>query len=120
MYSTKTLALAIAPLLLAVSANVDFDLDDVPNSCKAICRPVAQLSSQCDVDLRSDNDRDENLLQAQCVCTNTSFDVGKIAGLCADCMHQSANSQNRDDDRADRDDLRGKYCLFSASYLQLC
>lgn len=107
MYSAKTFTLAIAPLLWAVNANVDFDLDDAPNSCKIICRPIGQLSDRCDVDLRSDIDRDENLLQAQCICTNKSFDVGKIAALCADCMHQSANNSKRDDDHADKGDLKG-------------
>lgn len=108
MYSAKTLALAIAPLFLVVNAKVDFDLGDAPNSCKTICRPISQLSDRCNVDLRSDIDLDENRLEAQCFCTNKSFDVGKIAALCADCMHQSANGTKRDDNRADQDDLRGK------------
>ncbi|KAJ6447182.1 CAP22 protein [Purpureocillium lavendulum] len=105
----KTLALAMAPLVLVAQAGVGFDMDDVPNSCKTICGPMGQLSDRCDTDLRSDNDRDEHLLEAQCVCTNRSFDVAKIAALCADCMHQSANGSKRrddDDNRADRDDLK--------------
>lgn len=108
MHSVKTLALAIAPLLLGVSAKVSFDMGDAPNSCKTICKPLGDLSNMCDTDLRSDIDRDENRLEAQCICTNKSFDVAKIAALCADCMHQSANSTKRDDNRADQDDLNGK------------
>ncbi|KAK2597383.1 hypothetical protein QQS21_006007 [Conoideocrella luteorostrata] len=107
MYSAKTLALALAPFLLAVNAKVDFDSGDAPNECKAICGPIGQLSKQCDVDLRSDIDRDENRLQSQCICTNKSFNVGSIAALCADCMHQSYNKGGkRDSNRADRDDLK--------------
>lgn len=109
MYSRKTLALAVAPLLLAVHASVDLDMDDVPVSCKTICGPVGQLSDKCDTDLPSDVDRDEKLLEAQCVCTNKSFAVAKIAALCADCMHQSARQGRRDDDKhADQGDLRGQ------------
>ncbi|UNI13293.1 hypothetical protein JDV02_000050 [Purpureocillium takamizusanense] len=108
MYS-KTIIAALAPLALVARASVDFDMDDVPNSCATICRPIGTLSDRCDTDLRSDIDRDEKLLEAQCVCTNRSFDVAKIAALCADCMHQSANGKRRRDDdnnRADRDDLK--------------
>jgi len=106
----KTIVAALAPLALVARASVDFDMDDVPTSCKTICSPIGQLSDRCDTDLRSDIDRDEKLLEAQCVCTNRSFDVAKIAALCADCMHQSANGRRRrddDDNRADQDDLKG-------------
>lgn len=105
----KTIVAALAPLALVARASVDFDMDDVPTSCKTICGPIGQLSDRCDTDLRSDIDRDEKLLEAQCVCTNRSFDVAKIAALCADCMHQSANGRRRrddDDNRADQDDLK--------------
>lgn len=108
MYTYNALALAVAPLLLLAQAKVDFDLDDAPNDCKTICRPLGRLSDMCDIDLKSDIDRDENNLQAQCICTNKSFDVSKIAALCASCMHQSADKdRKRDDDHADKDDLKG-------------
>ncbi|POR35590.1 Protein CAP22 [Tolypocladium paradoxum] len=109
MYSVKTLALAVAPLLLVVHASADIEIGDVPASCKTICGPIAQLSDDCDPDLQSGSDRDEDLLEAQCVCTNKSFDVAKIAALCADCMHQSAKQGRRDDDEDDdQEDLVGE------------
>jgi hypothetical protein len=116
MPSFARLAVAVAPLLLAVRADLsDFEIDnDVPNQCRDVCRPVADLSSRCEVDL---NDRDvgpgqsedrwEDLLEAQCVCTNDSFDVARISGLCASCIQQ--NMRNDDDDDDDDDDMEGKY-----------
>ncbi|KAJ6436944.1 CAP22 protein [Purpureocillium lavendulum] len=104
----KTLAVALATLALVSRASVDFDMDDVPTSCKTICGPIDQLTDRCDTDLYSGVDRDEKLLEAQCVCINRSFDVAKIAALCADCMHESANGSRRrdnDDIRADQDAL---------------
>ncbi len=127
MHYSRNVVLAIAPFLLGVHAQVDLDMDDVPNSCKAICKPIGELSDKCDVDLRSDNDADEHHLQNQCICTNQSFDVAKIAAMCADCMHQSQQNNNGDndndndddddddnddndgDDHADSDDLEGKW-----------
>ncbi|KAM3510465.1 hypothetical protein MY11210_005867 [Beauveria gryllotalpidicola] len=120
MRYTCTIALAIAQLILAANAQVDLDMDDVPTPCKTICRPIGTLSDRCDVDLRSDNDRDEHLLQNQCICTNKSFDVGKIAALCADCMRQTRNNGRDDNDRADSDHLRDidellSVCGFSST-----
>lgn len=125
MYTLNTVALAIAPLALLAQA-VDFDISDAPTSCKTICGPLGELSNKCDIDLRSDIDRDERLLENQCICTNKSFDVAKFAALCADCMHQSASNKKRQDndddddddhrDRADRDDIRGRFHFTSTSY----
>ncbi|KAM0745540.1 hypothetical protein ACQRIT_000924 [Beauveria bassiana] len=120
MRHTSTIALAIAQFVLAANAQVDLDMGDVPTACQTICRPIGTLSDRCDVDLRSDNDRDEHLLQNQCICTNKSFDVGKIAALCADCMHQTRNNGRGGDNRADSDDLRDidellSVCGFSST-----
>ncbi|KAJ3474377.1 hypothetical protein NLG97_g9870 [Lecanicillium saksenae] len=119
MQHTSAIALAIAQFVFAANAQVDLDMDDVPNPCKTICKPIGTLSDRCDVDLRSDNDRDEHHLQNQCICTNKSFNVGKIAALCADCMHQSRKNK-RDDDHADSDDLKDidellSVCGFSST-----
>ncbi|KND93370.1 Protein CAP22 [Tolypocladium ophioglossoides CBS 100239] len=116
MYSGKTLALAVAPFLLAVHASVDLDMNDVPASCKTICSPVSQLSDKCATDLLSSIDRDEKLLEAQCVCTNKSFNVARIAALCADCMRQSTQQVNNDDDVADLEDISNLIatCGFSS------
>lgn len=103
MYASKALLLAIVPLVAA------FATDDAPAQCKAICAPLGRLGDLCDVELANDNEVDEQRLQSQCVCTNKSFDVAKVAALCADCMHQSRTVKRAEDDRrADADDLRGK------------
>ncbi|KAM0237461.1 hypothetical protein ACHAP5_009012 [Fusarium lateritium] len=101
---TSTIALAIAPLLYLARADVSLDRDDIPRECDTICDPIVQLSRTCDTDLRGDRDREEDRLEVQCVCTNDSFNVGRIAALCADCIHQNA-PQDRDDDDDD-DDIR--------------
>ncbi|KAH7129411.1 hypothetical protein B0J13DRAFT_611186 [Dactylonectria estremocensis] len=106
MYANK-IALAVAPLLLAVArADLQLDNDDVPNACKAICKPIVTLTQACEVDLSGsdDTDRNENRLEAQCICTNDSFDVANIAALCADCMRQSYQNNDSNDDNDDDDD----------------
>ncbi|WZH46616.1 uncharacterized protein QYS62_007703 [Fusarium acuminatum] len=103
MYAS-TIALAIAPLLYLARADVSLDRDDIPRECDAICDPIVQLTRTCDTDLRGDRDREEDRLEVQCVCTNDSFNVGRIAALCADCIHQNAARDGDDDD--DDDDIR--------------
>lgn len=107
---TSTIALAIAPLLLLARADVSLDRDDIPRECDTICNPIVDLTRACDTDLRGDRDRDEDRLEAQCVCTNDSFNVARVAALCADCIHQNAPRDRDDDDDDDdrRDDTEGK------------
>lgn len=81
-----------------VQADLDFDSDDIPSQCTTICKPIRDLTKACDVDddvIR--DDRTEDLLEAQCVCTNNSFDVANIASLCAACVVQNAPANDRDD-----------------------
>ncbi|KAF7545951.1 hypothetical protein G7Z17_g8781 [Cylindrodendrum hubeiense] len=105
MYANK-IALAIAPLLFLARADLQLDNDDVPDACKTICKPIVTLTNACEVDLSGsdDTDRNENRLEAQCICTNDSFDVGHIAALCADCMRQSWRDYDDDDDDDDDND----------------
>jgi len=108
MYFQATL-LAVAPLLMMARADhIDFDLDDTPQACRAVCRPVADLARACEVDLPGDNnDRQEDQLEAQCFCTNDSFDVGSITAQCQDCISQNSSNRRRDhdsDDDHDHDD----------------
>jgi hypothetical protein len=103
---TSTIALAIAPLLLLARADVSLDRDDIPRACDTICNPIVDLTRACDTDLRGDRDREEDRLEAQCVCTNDSFNVARVAALCADCIHQNAPRDNDDDDDDDDDDRR--------------
>ncbi|KAF5973913.1 hypothetical protein FCOIX_8551 [Fusarium coicis] len=101
---TSTIALAIAPLLYLARADISLDRDDIPRECDTICDPIVQLTKTCDTDLRGDRDREEDRLEAQCVCTNDSFNVSRVAALCAGCIHQ--NAQNNRDDDDDDDDIR--------------
>ncbi|KAF5017811.1 hypothetical protein F66182_10234 [Fusarium sp. NRRL 66182] len=104
---TSTLALAIAPLFLLARADVNLDRDDVPRECTTICNPIVDLTRACDTDLRGDdNDREEDRLEVQCVCTNDSFNVARIAALCANCIHQYAPNNRDNDDDDDDDDIR--------------
>ncbi|KAK7409109.1 hypothetical protein QQX98_008717 [Neonectria punicea] len=105
MYA-HNVALAIAPLVLLASADLQLDNDDVPNACRDICQPIVTLTQRCEVDLRGndDTDRNENRLEAQCVCTNDSFDVASIAALCHDCMRQNIRNNDNNDDDDDNDD----------------
>lgn len=105
----KGLVLLFSPLVLLVRAGVEYDLDDAPRACRDLCRPINQLSDDCgEVDLGDDDDDDdddtEDLLEWQCFCTNDSFDVARIAALCADCMQQNLGVDNDDDDDDDEDD----------------
>ena len=118
----KSTFLAVAPMVMMARAGVEFDLDETPSQCRDICRPIADLYRSCQVDLRGDdNDREEDQLEVQCFCTNSSFDVGTVAAQCQDCVRQNRGSgsnggggngdDDRDDDRDndrdnDRDDDR--------------
>ncbi|UPK89310.1 hypothetical protein LCI18_000245 [Fusarium solani-melongenae] len=99
------IALALAPLLYLARADVSIDRDDIPRACDAICNPIVELTRKCDTDLRGDRDREEDRLEAQCVCTNDSFDVGRIAALCADCIRQNWRDSDDDDDDDQRDHM---------------
>ena len=101
----KSALLALAPLAALVRAGVDFDYDDVPQVCRSTCRPLEDLSNRCDTDLPGDNnDREEDRLEAQCFCTNDSFDVAGTAALCYDCVKQNRGSSNGNNDNDNDDD----------------
>jgi hypothetical protein len=98
MFDVKHL-LFLAPLAGVAFADLELDRDDVPPPCRDICQPIVDLTRRCDVDLPgNNNDRDEDRLERQCVCTNDSFDVGRIAGLCASCFQQNFRTPDDDDD----------------------
>ena len=87
------LALALSPAL--VLANLELDRDEVPQRCRPICEPVAQLAQRCDVRNETISDEQEELLERQCICTNDSFDVANRTALCASCIDQnSGNATN--------------------------
>ena len=81
----------------------------VPSQCKTICEPIVKLSNTCDIDpeeITSDNDKRRSLsrrqsegveggeendetVEAECICRNTSFDVENVMALCASCLSQN-------------------------------
>ncbi|CAG7561800.1 unnamed protein product [Fusarium equiseti] len=90
---------AIVPFSLAE----ELDVDDVPSACKTICQPIVDLSNTCDIDPKESRIRDkrgdflliarskeEEAIEANCICTNKSFDVESVMALCASCMQQNS------------------------------
>ncbi|OBR02073.1 Cap22 protein [Colletotrichum higginsianum IMI 349063] len=99
----NNVALSLAAVAY-VKANVQLFADEIPIQCLAVCNPIFQLGRICEGERTViSNGPTEDRLEAQCVCTNTSFDVSKYAGLCASCMSQ--NVEDRDDlEVADQND----------------
>lgn len=91
---------AILPFSLAE----ELSADDVPSACKTICQPIVELSNTCDIDPKENKIRDrrgdfllvarskeEESIEANCICTNKSFDVESVMALCASCMKQNSD-----------------------------
>lgn len=104
MYVKSTLLAVASLVIMARAGGVDFDLDDSPQKCRGVCRPIANLARLCSVDLPGDDDRLEDQLEAQCFCTNLSFDVDNFAAVCRDCIRQNMNSGGGDHDDDDDHD----------------
>lgn len=115
MHFSNTL-LSVASLALLARADIGFDIDDTPRQCRDICQPVRDLSDRCDdVDLPGDdNDREEDRLEAQCFCSNDSFDVANVAALCQDCIRQNRNNDDNDDAWEDINEIV-RTCGFSST-----
>lgn len=99
MYSARATTLLLLARLLPAVLGEELRPGDVPGACNIICGPIITLTNACDIDPAAgngrqqsetgdDNDGDE-AVEAQCVCKNTSFDIGKIASLCAACISQA-------------------------------
>ncbi|WYZ37224.1 hypothetical protein EsH8_II_000730 [Colletotrichum jinshuiense] len=89
MYA-KTVALTLAAAAV-VSADLRLNTNDVPSDCTAICRPVRDLGNICTINFNvgqgnNNSDQTQDELDAQCVCTNNSFDLKVLAGQCNACM----------------------------------
>ncbi|KAF2271509.1 uncharacterized protein EI97DRAFT_364670, partial [Westerdykella ornata] len=81
---------------------------DVPNACTTICQPIVQLTNTCDIDpdksednaAENSNDNDgaesDEPIEAQCICSNKSFNVASIAALCASCIQLNGNRTTDD------------------------
>ncbi|WYZ36166.1 hypothetical protein EsH8_XI_000049 [Colletotrichum jinshuiense] len=87
----NNVALSLAAVAY-VKANVQLFPNEIPIQCLAVCNPIFQLGRICEGERTViSNGPTEDRLEAQCVCTNTSFDVSKYAGLCASCMSQNVD-----------------------------
>ncbi|KAM5353426.1 hypothetical protein ACJ41O_000076 [Fusarium nematophilum] len=95
---------AVIPAALAEELRAD----DVPSACTTICQPIVDLTTTCDIDPEeadpeADTDNDKRRLrlrqrdgadeaiEAECICTNKSFDVEGVMALCASCMAQNSD-----------------------------
>ncbi|KAH6697508.1 hypothetical protein F5X68DRAFT_226878 [Plectosphaerella plurivora] len=97
LFLTAGLA-AILPVLAE-----ELNAADVPAACGTICGPIVTLTNTCDIDPNeksSDNDKRrsirmratedaEEATEANCICTNKSFDVAGVMALCASCIAQN-------------------------------
>lgn len=79
---------------------------DTPDISFQICQPIVTLTNTCDVDpnetdtdndkrkklrLRASEEADESI-EANCICTNKSFDVAGVMALCASCISQNGKT----------------------------
>ncbi|KAK4446996.1 hypothetical protein QBC34DRAFT_382799 [Podospora aff. communis PSN243] len=102
MHRIPTVA-AFITALVAIASSEELKASDVPQACTVICGPIVKLTNTCDIDpngsrrrtLRRDSDSDsgdadeaDEAFEAQCICKNTSFNVGRAA-LCAACLTQN-------------------------------
>jgi hypothetical protein len=100
-----SLPILILHTLLFISTSLAEELNavDVPGACTTICRPIVELTGTCNVDpeeaggdeAKPDGGNDaveiDDIIESQCICTNKSFDVARIAGLCASCIQENGN-----------------------------
>nr|XP_036576809.1 cap22 protein [Colletotrichum truncatum]KAF6783630.1 cap22 protein [Colletotrichum truncatum] len=95
----KIVALSLAAAV--VNADLRLGTNDIPQDCNAICRPIRDLGNVCTVNFipgqgNNNSDQTQDQLDAQCVCTNTSFDVKNLAAQCSACMAEKVpNDQQR-------------------------
>ncbi|ESU14009.1 hypothetical protein FGSG_07714 [Fusarium graminearum PH-1] len=82
-----TILLAGLAAIIPFSMAEELDADDVPSTCRTICQPIVDLSNACDIDPKENKTKDkrgdfllvarskaEEAIEANCICTNKSFD----------------------------------------------
>ncbi|KAF5564974.1 hypothetical protein FNAPI_1858 [Fusarium napiforme] len=118
--------LAALVALLPTAFAEELSADDVPTACKTICQPIVNLTNACDIDPKrpekhSDRRRDlvildhedaDEPIEAACICTNRSFNVEGVMGLCASCMAQNSK------DTEDIDKIMSQCSFSSTSYVR--
>ncbi|KAH6974750.1 hypothetical protein EDB80DRAFT_757810 [Ilyonectria destructans] len=130
MHPTFFLA-GLAAVIPAVLAE-ELRADDVPSACTTICQPIVDLTNTCDIDpneadndndkrrklrLRESDESDEEAIEANCICTNTSFDVAVVMALCASCMSQNSQSTEANSQVIDVDKIMSQCSFTSTSYV---
>ena len=100
---------AVAALAVGARADLDFNINDTPGDCRDICRPMDQLHQTCDAD--------DEAREADCFCTNESFQVAQVAAHCQDCIRQAidearanASSGGGDGGGGDNKAIEGSEC----------
>ncbi|KAF5711990.1 hypothetical protein FMUND_8672 [Fusarium mundagurra] len=124
MHSAILLAALVAFIPTAFAE--ELSADDVPAACKTICQPIVNLTNACDIDPKGpekhsdrrrdlvilDHEDDDEPIEAACICTNKSFDVEGVMGLCASCMAQNSK------DTEDIDKIMSQCSFLSTSYIR--
>ncbi|KAL4728178.1 hypothetical protein ACLX1H_004915 [Fusarium chlamydosporum] len=121
----SAILLAGVASLLSHSMAEELDAKDVPASCKTICQPIVDLSNTCDIDPKENKTKDrrgdfllairskaEEAVEANCICTNKSFDVATVMALCASCMAQNSS------DAEDVEKMMAQCSFSSTSYVR--
>ncbi|GKU05900.1 unnamed protein product [Fusarium langsethiae] len=119
-----TTLLAGLAVIFPFSVAEELDADDVPSACRTICQPIVDLSNACDIDPKENKTKDrrgdfllvtrskaEEAIEANCICTNKSFDVATVMALCESCMLQNS------DDAEDVQKMMAQCDFTSASYV---
>ncbi|CVK91723.1 uncharacterized protein FPRN_09557 [Fusarium proliferatum] len=122
----SAILLTTLALFLPAAFAEELSADDVPTACKTICQPVVNLTNACDIDPKGpekhsdrrrdliilDHEDDDEPIEAACICTNKSFDVEGVMGLCASCMAQNSK------DTEDIDKIMSQCSFSSTSYVR--
>ncbi|CAF3526897.1 unnamed protein product [Fusarium graminearum] len=119
-----TILLAGLAAIIPFSMAEELDADDVPSTCRTICQPIVDLSNACDIDPKENKTKDkrgdfllvarskaEEAIEANCICTNKSFDVASVMALCESCMVQNS------DDAKDVQKMMKQCDFTSTSYV---
>ncbi|KAH7230637.1 uncharacterized protein BKA55DRAFT_525672 [Fusarium redolens] len=123
-----TVFLAGLAAVIPVTLAEELRADDVPSACKTICQPIVDLTNTCDIDPKEadkDNEKRTKLrlrerseaeegIEANCICTNKSFDVAAVMALCASCMVQN----NQETEVIDVDKIMSQCSFTSTSYVR--
>ncbi|KAF4497990.1 hypothetical protein FAGAP_5849 [Fusarium agapanthi] len=118
--------LAVLVAFIPTAFAEELSADDVPTACKTICQPIVNLTNACDIDPKGpekrsdrrrdlvilDHEDDDEPIEAACICTNKSFDVEGVMGLCANCMAQNSK------DTKDIDKIMSQCSFSSTSYVR--